>query len=225
MEVIFSVLSDDEIDMNSATLGYAITINPEDWMFVPVTVERISQTQYAATADITGLNGYYNFKLVVNDMASTPNVVEHAFATDIMVDTTVPEVNIAEVNGETDLTDLSVELGNPINIVATAFDVLGGQEAQIASGIEKVEFYYNGNLISEDTTEPYEATLSTVGFTLGNYELQAKVYDNVGNEGIPSIVDIEIVTPSNLQPYAVISGFRFHEENCNEDYVYAVAEQ
>ncbi len=225
MEVIFSVLSDDEIDMNSATLGYAITINPEDWMFVPVTVERISQTQYAATADITGLNGYYNFKLVVNDMASTPNVVEHAFATDIMVDTTVPEVNIAEVNGETDLTDLSVELGNPINIVATAFDVLGGQEAQIASGIEKVEFYYNGNLISEDTTEPYEATLSTVGFTLGNYELQAKVYDNVGNEGIPSIVDIEIVTPSNLQPYAVISGFRFDEENCNEDYVYAVAEQ
>lgn len=226
LEVTFEVLSDDEIGA-TVTLDYATFINPADWASINAhTVTRLDETHYNAEFNLAGFNDYYNFKLIVEDRAfPLTNTDEHEFATNIMVDTIDPEVAITEVNGETDLTELTVELGDPVDILATAYDLLGGQDVQIASGVERVEFYYDGNFISEDMEEPYETTLNTIGFMIDLYELQAIVYDNAGNEGFSSIIDINIVPPSNLQPYAVISGFRFDEENCNEDYVYAVAEQ
>ncbi len=54
-----------------------------------------------------------------------------------------------------------------------------------ASGVEKVEFYINGDLVGEDTEEPYEYMWSPI--TCGRYTIKTIVYDNTGQNASDSI--------------------------------------
>ncbi|MEK7559416.1 MAG: S8 family serine peptidase [Patescibacteria group bacterium] len=60
-----------------------------------------------------------------------------------------------------------------INIKANATD---------SAGIQKVEFYIDGNLVSTDTSAPYQHTWSTTGLALGStHPISAKAYDTSNN--------------------------------------------
>ena len=229
VSVDFTITTDDEIDPATINLAYATSINPEDWTYVANTgTTTIDGNSYQAHFDLSAIdNNLYNLKLQAFDVAfPTANEFEVQFAENVMIDTIDPEVSITDINGETDfMNPVEVELGTPAVINAAAYDVLGGQVHQVASGIDYVAFYYDGYLISEADAEPFSATLNTIGFTIGDYAITAEAYDHAGNMKLSVPVTVSIVPPTNLQPWVVISGFRFDEEDCNEDIVYAVADQ
>lgn len=59
----------------------------------------------------------------------------------------------------------------PLTVTATATD---------ADGIEKVEFYLNGQPIATDTSAPYTATISLTFVQNGRHVITAKAYDTTG---------------------------------------------
>ena len=68
-------------------------------------------------------------------------------------------------------------------------------EAEDDSGIEKVEFYIDGNLIGEDTTEPYEYSFRKVKLFkrfVRKHSISVIAYDNEGKTGTSD--SIEVIT-------------------------------
>jgi murein DD-endopeptidase MepM/ murein hydrolase activator NlpD len=82
------------------------------------------------------------------------------------------------------------------------------------SGIQKVEFYIDGQKIGEDTSSPYEYSWNTDSLTYGStHTIQAKAYDNAGNVGESSVITVTIgdtqapqVTITNPANGSVVSG-------------------
>ncbi|MCC7429956.1 hypothetical protein IT568_03845, partial [bacterium] len=98
-------------------------------------------------------------------------------------------------------TSLSVNLVNPANFSTVTGNVLIKVSAFDAFGISKVEFFQNGNLLGEDTTEPYEFIWDTSGIS-GDFALNAKAYNSLGDfrETYPISVKIN---PSDVVPPTV----------------------
>ena len=78
------------------------------------------------------------------------------------------------------------------------------------TGIQKVQLYVDGTLVSTDSTSPYNFTLDTLNYLDGNYTLTIKSYDNnndvtstnlpiiinngdLNNDGVVNIFDLSIL--------------------------------
>jgi hypothetical protein len=232
----FTVASDDEIIQSQVELQFALPIDPNTWYSLgnSMNVTSLNGTTYQAIFnDIsilhgeTPLDGYYNFRVLVRDRAlPESNEAVAIVANHILFDTGNPNVTLTSINNVSDMNvPINIQLGSNANIDAAAFDVVGGQIHQIASGIDRVEFYYqvgeNMFLIGTDTTSPYGTTWNTLGYQLGEYVVIAKAFDKAGNSAeIQKMVSI--VSPLNLQPYALITAYNFDSAMANQDHIYAV---
>jgi hypothetical protein len=122
-------------------------------------------------------NTTYYWKIVAwdNHGASTPGVIWR-FTTEILGDITPPMVNIIKP-------EKAIYLGNTkllpffttIIFFTIDVDVIASDND---SGIAKVEFYIDENLMSNDTSAPYSWTWSKRSFLF--YTLKVIAYDNVG---------------------------------------------
>jgi len=174
-------------------------------------------------------NGIYNFAIRVRDNAvPEANEAEFVITENVIFDTIDPNVQIMAVDGADDLmpnVPVLVELGSNVLIEADAYDILSGQIVEVASGINRLEFYYefgaNRVMLGYDETAPYEMSWNTLGYQTGNYTIIVKAFDNAGNEAEVA-QDVTIVAPNQLQPYALITAMNFDADNANEDHIYAV---
>ncbi|MDP8200592.1 MAG: T9SS type A sorting domain-containing protein [Candidatus Tenebribacter burtonii] len=227
--VEFSVVTDDEVDETSFMLEYRSDVNPE-WIDLNIASAFIFNGD-VYNVDLTDLDGIvpdgrYDFRFSVRDLAIVDGNVAEAIFTNVLYDTGVPEVNFVEVNEVTDFTDqVDIMIGQEVDVLAEAYDALGGQIYLEASGVERVVFSYSVQqgesfiIIGEDFEEPYETVWNTSGYLIDSYLLRATVYDNVGNE---SYEDILINMIPFAEPFAIISGFDFDEEYANVDKIFAV---
>lgn len=240
--VNFTVNTDDEIDANSIALQYHIlgidgANDPwRDPELGNAEVTRTGTNTYLATFseieiyhhDNVLLNGMLDFRFSVSDLAEeTPNTDNSTVITNVMYDTTDPEIALNGItgNGVTENNgNYTIQLATTATIDVNAFDVLYGQITQVASGMEKVEFWYNYNgvdvLIGTDTEAPYSINWNTTGLVVGNYNLGIMAYDYAGNvNGVAKTVTI--VPPANWEPYALITAMSFNGDNANQDILYA----
>ena len=74
-------------------------------------------------------------------------------------------------------------LSNTQTVTANATD---------ATGVTKVEFWMDGQLLGSDTTSPYSFSLDTTKYATGAHSLQTKAYDAAGNVGTSAAVNITI---------------------------------
>ncbi|MDR0681083.1 MAG: T9SS type A sorting domain-containing protein [Dysgonamonadaceae bacterium] len=79
--------------------------------------------------------------------------------------------------------DTEFSIGEEITITATVVDNDGG-------GVQKVDFYQNGNWIGTDNTAPYSISWSSL--EAGRYALTAKATNNAGKEGTSKAVNIKV---------------------------------
>ena len=230
--VNFTVANDDEILENAVALQYNTTIEPT-WMPAAVaTLTSPDGINYAATfANVNvPVDGYYNFRIQVLDSAiPMANVFELGVAQNILVDTGLPIVAMVSINGETDLTlPLDIELGTEVAIVASAYDIAGGQIHLIASGIDKVEFYSDGTVVGEvavgtRSRANYTYVLSTLGYEINTiHAIHAVAYDKAGNSTATLSFNVNIVAPQQLEAYAMITAMDFDANTSNNDVLYAV---
>lgn len=170
-------------------------------------------------------NGIYNYAIRVSDNAlPVANVEDFAVAQNVIYDTIDPNILITSINGITSFTmPVNVNLGSDAVISVDAHDILTGQLVEVASGINKVEFYYNFNgtdmFIAEDTTAPYQINWNTLGYQTGAYTVTAVAYDNAGNMDSHEVA-VNIVSPVALEPYALITAMNFNAAHANEDHIY-----
>ncbi|HQL13880.1 MAG TPA: hypothetical protein PLN88_07515, partial [Candidatus Cloacimonadota bacterium] len=185
--VNFAVTTDDELDASSIALEYRVIgiDGANDWHTPVITSSNLDRTganTYVAT--FTGveiyhtpaslLNGMMDFRFSVADKAEeTPNTT-NTVVTNVMYDTTDPEVIFTGITG-TGVTEIAgnynIQLGSTATVNGNAWDVLYGQINQVASGIDKVELWYNYNgvdvLIGTDTEAPYSINWNTTGLVVG----------------------------------------------------------
>lgn len=91
-------------------------------------------------------------------------------------DTTDPTTSVtAPTNNAT--------VNGTVNISATASD---------DTGVTKVEFYINGQLIGTDTTSAYGFSWNTTTSPNGSYQLTTKAYDAAGNVGTSAVVNVTV---------------------------------
>lgn len=170
-------------------------------------------------------NGIYNYAIRISDNAlPVANVEDFAVAQNVIYDTIDPNIMITSINGITSFDmPVNVNLGSDAVITVDAHDILTGQLVEVASGINKVEFYYNFNgtdmFIAEDTTAPYQINWNTLGYQTGAYTVTAVAYDNAGNMDNYN-VSVNIVSPVALEPYALITAMNFNAAHSNEDHIY-----
>lgn len=170
-------------------------------------------------------NGIYNYAIRISDNAlPVANVEDFAVAQNVIYDTIDPNIMITSINGITSFTmPVNVNLGSDAVIAVDAHDILTGQLVEVASGINKVEFYYNFNgtdmFIAEDTTAPYQINWNTLGYQTGAYTVTAVAYDNAGNMDSHEVA-VNIVSPVALEPYALITAMNFNAAHANEDHIY-----
>lgn len=236
--VNFTVTSDDEIDPASLGLEYHIIgiDGATDAWRTPVIGDKVltrtgAYTYVATFTDVeiyhtptTLLNGRLDFRFSVSDKAEeTPNTDKSLIVTNVMYDTTDPEVIITSVTG-TGVTEIAgtymIQLASTANIAASAWDVLYGQINEVASGIQKVEFFYDNVLIGEDAEAPYSIDWNTTGLMTGPYTLNVVATDNAGNTNVVS-AQVMITPPADWEPYALITAMNFDGDNANEDVIYA----
>lgn len=86
-------------------------------------------------------------------------------------------------------------IGDPINLVASATDSDGY--------ITRVEFYYDGGKIGEDSNAPY--LLTTTAKNLGSHVITAKAYDNKGATTLSSVKTINVISETNAAPTVTLT--------------------
>jgi len=240
--VNFTVNTDDEIEPNSVALQYHIigidgANDPwRDPVLGNAEVTRTGTNAYLATFsgieiyhhDNVLLNGMLDFRFSVSDLAEeTPNTDNNTIITNVMYDTTDPEIVLNGItgNGVTENEgNYTIQLATTATLDVNTFDVLYGQITQVASGIEKVEIWYNYNgvdvLMGTDTEAPYSINWNTAGLAVGDYLLGILAYDKAGNvNGLAKTVTI--VPPATWEPFALITAMSFNGDNANQDILYA----
>lgn len=101
-------------------------------------------------------------------------------------DTTPPTISLV-------VTPTSVAVGAPVTAAATVTDNVG---------IERVEFYLNGNRRVTNTVPPFTYVWNTNGALPGNYRLSARAYDKAGNNKLSNEVTVTVgtTTPTPTPP-------------------------
>lgn len=242
--VNFTVTTDDELEANSIALEYRVIgiDGANDWhapVIAAANLERTGANTYVAT--FTGveiyhtpasmLNGMMDFRFSVSDKAAeTPNTTTLAI-TNVMYDTTDPEVIFTGITG-TGVTEIAgnynIQLASTATVNGNAWDVLYGQINAVASGIDKVELWYNYNgvdvMIGTDTEAPYSFNWNTTGFSVGTYTLGMMAYDKAGNVN-GAAMTVNIVPAAGWEPYALITAMSFDGDNANQDIIHAVVDR
>ena len=167
--------------------------------------------------------GRYNFMIRVQDNAiPNANVREFVVSENVLFDNVVPVVDIVSVtvdnNELIDDDPIFVRLGETVSVTAEAFDYFADQTVTDASGVAYVNFWYEREdnvevFIAQVTEAPYTISLNTLGFLTGEYTVYAQAFDNAGNESEEDHIHFTVITPLELEPYALITAMSF---NVNE---------
>ena len=64
--------------------------------------------------------------------------------------------------------------------------------------ITKVQFLVNGSVVGEDTTAPYAVTWDSRTLENGAYAVTSRVFDNLGNSTVSSVVNVTVVNSSGF---------------------------
>jgi hypothetical protein len=99
-------------------------------------------------------------------------------------DTTVPVVTVSSPAS-------SATISGTATVNAAATD---------DTGVIKVEFFVDGQLISTDTSAPYSASLVTTTLNNGTHNLTAKAYDAAGNNATSASVSVNVQNGSPTPP-------------------------
>lgn len=141
----------------------------------------ISADSLVATVVFTAVAGSGNTTLQLAGNATKTGAYTNPSVTNATVnfvtpDTTPPTTSITAPAA-------NASLSNTQSISANASD---------ATGVTKVEFYMDGQLLGTDTTSPYNYSLDTTKYASGTHSLQTKAYDAAGNVGTSAAVSVTI---------------------------------
>jgi len=131
--------------------------------------------------------------------------------TDTGGDNITPTVSITSPANGTSFNE-----GNSITITASASDSDGS--------IAKVEFFNGGIKLGEDTTSPYNYTISNS--TAGNYTLSAKATDNKNGATTSTMVSVTVIGDTSgsgcggIVQYVVGNSYSLNQEVLNENSTY-----
>jgi YD repeat-containing protein len=120
----------------------------------------------------------------VKDTAGNPLAADYVFTftTQATLDTIPPEVTVTyPTDGST------FDEGVSVTITAYATDNVG---------VTKVQFFIDGLLIGEDTTEPYSCAWVT---TAGDHSVVAKAYDAAENVGTSQAVNVHVAAAQSFE--------------------------
>jgi hypothetical protein len=109
------------------------------------------------------------------------------FITAPAVDTTPPQVTLTAPAASATLSGL-------VNLAAGAVDENGG------SGIAKVEFRVDGNVVGTDTSSPYGVTWDSASVEDGSHVFNAIATDNAGNSSVSNSVSAETANSGEPSP-------------------------
>lgn len=136
-------------------------INPENWLQVNESRQKVEGEEVLAEWDTSGLNGLYAIRLSVIDSV---NVVRSA-VTQVTVDNTPPAARITYPQD-----------GQNVEPVRGGVTITATVEDQV--GIARVEWWLNGKMLLEQTSPPY---LYQFKATSGNHKVYLKAWDTAGN--------------------------------------------
>jgi hypothetical protein len=102
-------------------------------------------------------------------------------------DGTAPEVSVsAPSEGET--------LRDTVSFTVAATD---------ESGVERVDFMINGQVVGSDSSAPYTWSWDTTQWNDGGYTLSARAVDPSGNEGVSGSVNVQVSNPAEVEVVVV----------------------
>ena len=159
-------------DFSSYSVQVGEGIFPENWLQVASSTTKPVQNGLLAEWDTTGLDGLYAIRLTLVD---SQNRIKSA-VTQVTVDNTPPSARITyPQDGQT------VEpVRGGVTLTALVDDLVG---------IEKVEWWLDGRLVSTQSTAPYVYLLANPS---KNYEVQLKVWDLAGNQTLSAKISFTI---------------------------------
>jgi len=134
-------------------------------------------------------NTTYTYTVSAYDAAGNTSAASNpaTVTTPQPADTQNPSVVITNLASNT-------SVSGTVNISATAFDNVG---------VTKVEFFINGDLVTTDTSFPYNYSWNTLSFPNNTYQISAKAHDAAGNTTTSTVVT---VTVNNGNSSADING-------------------
>jgi hypothetical protein len=161
--------------------------------------DAVSPYEYIWDTDTLQYNSTHIIQVKAYDNAGNVGISNQVQV--IIGDTQIPEVII------TNPTNGSVVNGI-ITIQVSVFDKISPAKKtvqKVPSGIQKVEFYIDGNKVADDLTPPYEYIWNTNLYPNGDHTIQAKAFDFAGNIGESNIVQVKIQnTPDTTPPQVTI---------------------
>ena len=196
----FALYHNTSVGASGTTIDNAIT--------VPYIVAGQPWQEFSSST-ITGLNGDHHFIISkgVND-PSTGNEWNRVddfklYRRLVGSGNNPPTISLTQPTDGT-----TFDENESISLAATASDSDGA--------IQSVQFYYGTTLINEDTTAPFEATISG-GLAAGNYTLKAVATDDDGDTGEDQIsITINQPTGGNGDPVAVCSSIAAGSDDVEE---------
>jgi len=157
-----------------------------------------------------GIGGRSRYPILIDvtppGSATTPTLQPGATFTDpatgtivTVVSATADNLTIAVVIGQTDFDGPNLSINYPPDGAVLSGIVEIDVTASDASGVDKVEFLWQGNLFATDTLEPFRVNWDTNQVFEGRGWLFVKAYDMLGNLSAQGIwVDIVTNSPPTL---------------------------
>lgn len=213
----FDVATDEVLDTNIELL-YADVLN-NTWVSLGTTVavvDAITNNAEVTFANLGLVEGFYNFKAMVRDLAVPFNETELALANNVYFDASAPEVFFTNIDDDSEFV-----LGNLVSVNADV-NYTDGTNEIAPLDVASVEFLINNVSVAVVETAPYTYVWNTALLAnVGTYTFEAIVTDNDGFVN-NVLQDVVLVTPDENDPYAVITGFEFNNEAISSDKMYAV---
>lgn len=158
----------------SYTLPYNMQSAVTDW--IPLGSTQVTAGSTTATLTWTGLDAgsSYEWYAVADDSINTGSSASRKFST---LANSAPTVALDAPSNNT-----SVTAPGSVVLQASASDPDGS--------ISKVEFYQGGTKLGEDTTAPYEQ--SVTGLAVGSYAFSAVAVDNSAQATLSEIVNLSV---------------------------------
>ncbi len=153
---------------------------------VEVTYDNYSETQW--TEREVDLSQFAGQQVDVTFEAWANSNICMAVTSEVWLD----DISLGEGVRAEDTTPPTVNITSPSNgsTVSGSFDIQA--TASDDSGVAKVEFHLDGNLMGVDTDAPYSLNLNSANFSDGSYALMALAYDDAGNMGSDNDTSITI---------------------------------
>ncbi|WP_020589444.1 S8 family serine peptidase [Desulfobacter curvatus] len=110
-----------------------------------------------------------------------------------------------------DTIDPSVAITSPQNDTTVNGSLTVSVSAVDERGVDRVELYVDGELLSSDTTSPYTFAWDTYGYANSDHQLLAVAYDTAGNDGWSSVITVTVANESDSDttaPLVVITSIQ-----------------